>query len=200
MPVCGRCLLRRVFVRWRWASMLLGNSNWWSWRRSRMATASATGLTTTQGSRRCSPAGALLPLASTAFLKNTPVINHMSLVASCSMQPRRRLRTAGGVDVFRTCAIPSAVCTSSQRVATGSVGPSPCRLGISGRSPQGRGPDPGPRRVDCPPLKTSHLAIAAFRQRIDTCELGAQTVATDQGGLAVGSRQRARGRGVDALR
>ena len=58
-----------------------------------MATASATGLTTTQGSRRCSPAGALLPLASTAFLKNTPVINHMSLVASCSMQPRRRLRT-----------------------------------------------------------------------------------------------------------
>ena len=38
------------------------------------------------------------------------------------------------------------------------------------------------------------------RQRIDTCELGAQTVATDQGGLAVGSRQRARGRGVNALR
>ena len=69
---------------------------------------------------------------------------------------------AGGVDVFRTCAIPSAVCASSQRVATGSAGPSPCRLGISGRSPQGRGPDPGPRRVDCPPLKTSHLAIAAF--------------------------------------
>ena len=51
---------------------------------------------------------------------------------------------------------------SSQRAATESVGPSPCRLGISGRSAQGRRPDPGPRRVDRPPLQTSHLAIATF--------------------------------------
>jgi hypothetical protein len=31
------------------------------------------------------------------------------------------------------------------------------------RSPSSRwGPDPGPRRVDCSPLKTSHLAITAL--------------------------------------
>ena len=50
------------------------------------------------------------------------------------------------------------------------------------------------------PRSAVDAAIRRVRQRIDTCELGAQTVATDQGGLAVGSRQRARGRGVDALR
>ena len=48
------------------------------------------------GSRRSIPAGSLLPLSSTAFLKNTPDISHMSLVASCSMQPRRKLRTSPG--------------------------------------------------------------------------------------------------------
>jgi len=75
---------------------------------------------------------------------------------------RQFRRFAGRVDVFRTCAIPAAVWGSSQRAATESVGPSPCRLGISGRSAQGRRPDPGPRRVDCPPLQTSHLAIATL--------------------------------------